>query len=268
MDTVLKIGSSSNQVDIHPFGATVIGWKYNNVDLLFLSSKAITDGSKAIRGGIPICFPQFGPWTAGPQHGFARSKPWKLTKKDDNTAVAILQHDDETLKLWPYNFEFIYTIKVLEDKKLSFQMEVHNKSEKEFDFTFCFHTYFNVPDVKKCAIEGLKDLEYIDKVKGGAKTNESRPKVTISDSTDSIYLSAPDVITLHGAQNGHSIQIKKSGIKDVVVWNPWIENAKKMSDFGDEGYTNMVCVEPANAIDRVVIKPESSWVGKVELEVV
>eukprot|EP00096_Caligus_rogercresseyi_P003182 TRINITY_DN1583_c0_g1_i1.p1 TRINITY_DN1583_c0_g1~~TRINITY_DN1583_c0_g1_i1.p1 ORF type:complete len:269 (-),score=61.91 TRINITY_DN1583_c0_g1_i1:27-833(-) len=267
MDSVLSIGTDSNQVRIHPFGATVIGWKCRGEELLFLSSKAITDGSKAIRGGIPLCFPQFGPWSAGPQHGFARSKSWKLSKADENTVIAELEEDEDTLKLWPYRFLFRYTVKIVGDKKVSFQMDVTNRSDKEFDFTFCFHTYFKVPEVTKCSVEGFHDLEFIDKVKGGEKGRETRSRVTIPGSTDTIYLSAPNALTLHEAMGGLSIKISKTGLKDAVLWNPWIENAKKMSDFGDDEYSNMVCVEPANAIERISVSPGDSWTSSVELEV-
>jgi len=132
---------------------------------IFCSKKAVMDGTKAIRGGIPICFPAFGPWTYGPQHGFARnSKDWKVhhePKVNVNTGdvelVLELKDTEETRKVWDKKFTLTYKI-TLKEKTLDLKVNVKNDGEDEFDMTFCFHTYFTTSNLPSVGISDPKAL--------------------------------------------------------------------------------------------------------------
>lgn len=136
--------------------------------MLFVSEKAILDGTKAIRGGIPLVFPKFGPWELGPQHGFARISQWKVAEepKEENgetSAVFVLEDSENTRKMWSYRFKLLYEVTVGKHN-LKMTITAENKDEKPFEFTTLLHTYFRVPDVTKTTVSGLTGLTYVDKV--------------------------------------------------------------------------------------------------------
>jgi glucose-6-phosphate 1-epimerase len=112
------------------------------------SDKSIFEPGKAIRGGIPIVWPQFGPGPL-PQHGFARVKPWRVGKKSTSGGLSVelhLSHDDDTLKIWPYKFNLTLTIS-LGEHSLSQELTVDNQDDQTFEFTALFHTYFKVDSI-------------------------------------------------------------------------------------------------------------------------
>ncbi|KAI8091128.1 P-loop containing nucleoside triphosphate hydrolase protein [Gilbertella persicaria] len=244
------------------------------VERIFVSKLAKRDGSKAIRGGIPICFPIFGTKEkiALPQHGFARNNYWEyLGIVTDNDEVAVrfglkdTQIPQEARNAWPHSFRLIYTV-TLSSKSLKTFCQLKNEDEDTFEFNTLLHTYFSVPDVTKSAVNGLSSCEYTDKVEGGAKVTETNEKVTIASEVDRVYKKVPDNVTLE-VGNGSVIQIEKSNLKDTVVWNPWIEKAKGMGDFDDEEYKNMICVEAGSVADWVALAGGQTWTAGQTLTV-
>jgi len=272
---------AGTECKVHLFGATVVGWSVVGQENIFVSSLAKTDGSKAIRGGIPICFPAFGPWEHGAQHGFARSSWWTLesgpssgTATGDVKAVFTLTDSEETRRAWDFKFKLTYTI-TLKAKALVLDVSLANESDKDMEITFALHTYFSVPEVKEAAVEGLKGLTYVDKTDNGAEKLENGEEVKIVGFTDRVYKKSPDECVLKGLADGRSILLTKviiclivayvsvflkANIADTVVWNPWQDNAAKMSDFGDKEYPKMICVEAAQASSKAVVKAK----GKLE----
>ncbi|ORZ02656.1 galactose mutarotase-like domain-containing protein [Syncephalastrum racemosum] len=259
---------SGAKVEIALFGATVTSWSVDGKERLFVSEKAVRDGSKAIRGGIPLVFPIFGTKEKIqlPQHGFARNSYWEyigLLTDNDEVAVRFAlkdnQLDSQLRKGWPHSFRLTYTV-TLTAKSLKTVLVVKNEDEDTFEFNTLLHTYFRIPDISKVAVEGLTDRKYIDKVENAAVSTEERAKVTIASEVDRIYCDAPD--SLHLYYGGpDSIAIEKTGLKDTVVWNPWIEKSKGMGDFGDEEYHNMVCVEVGSVADWVKLGGGATWTG-------
>ncbi len=160
MPEVLKLQHGQfrdTSCSVNLFGATVVSWIVDGAENIFVSSKAKTDGSKAIRGGVPVCFPQFGPWEFGAQHGFARdSADWKAAdggvtvdpKSGDASVTLVLTDSDATRAKWNHGFRFTYTI-TLKPRELRFGVSVANTGESTWDFTLALHTYFKVPDVTK-----------------------------------------------------------------------------------------------------------------------
>ncbi|KAI9245310.1 P-loop containing nucleoside triphosphate hydrolase protein [Sporodiniella umbellata] len=239
------------------------------------SSKAKRDGSKAIRGGIPICFPIFGTKDTIdlPQHGFARNTYWKELEleSDDNQTTVQLELKEahislEARKAWPHSFHLVYTV-TLTAKTLKTHLNLKNESQEAFEFNTLLHTYFRVPESTNSQVQGLISSEYIDKVNGGDNNVEKNDKVTISQEVDRVYKNVQDKLLLE-VGDGTSIGIEKKNLKDTVVWNPWIEKAKSMADFGDEEYKNMICVEAGSVAEWVKLPAGQSWVAGQDLTVV
>lgn len=95
---------SGDSVQVYLYGATVTSWKTSDgTERLFLSTAAVLDGSKPIRGGVPIVFPVFGPppkdhpTSQLPQHGFARNSNWEFlgSSSSENTSTKA----DDSVKL-------------------------------------------------------------------------------------------------------------------------------------------------------------------------
>jgi len=258
-------GSGKASATIAYNGATVTSWKILDQEMLFVSPKHVYSVGKAVRGGIPVVFPQFGPGPL-PQHGFARSKLWKqgeLTMNKSNGDVSIKFHlteDEETLKVWPYKFELILTVKLL-GTSLSQQLTIINKDEKDFTFTTLLHSYFNVDSIEKVNIFGLQGVNYIDKVDSGKIKTEENKSISISSETDRVYINGgANSVTINDKGNAE-ILIKTSGFNDFVVWNPWAEKAKAMADLGEENYRKFVCVEAGSVAEPVPLKAGQTWNG-------
>ena len=260
----LKHGSGNSSLTVVPFGGTIISWIVDGQELIFVSKKAVLDGSKAIRGGVPICFPNFGPWTYGAQHGFARtSKDWKPSEpKVDVTSGDVeltleLKDSDETRQIWDKKFSFLYKI-TLKEKSVELDVLVKNEGTEEFDLTFCFHTYFCTSDLSEIQITDLKGLSYTDKTQDGGKIAiEENDVVSIQGFTDRVYANAPDQISVKTGQS-KALKLTKSGLADWVVWNPY-ETAAKMSDMHENGYLEFVCVEATQATKRIVVESGETW---------
>ncbi|XP_062577784.1 uncharacterized protein LOC134239619 [Saccostrea cucullata] len=256
---VLKLNDITD-VSVHLHGATIISWKCNAQEVLFVSKNALFDNKKAIRGGIPLVFPCFGPWEKGPQHGFARIKRWRKESepKQNNGRASMsfsLEDDEETRKMWDYRFKLVYNVD-LGENDLKLTLTVNNNDSKAFDFTTLMHTYFRCPDIADVRIHGLEGLQYNDKVEGGKVSTEERKIVSVYKNYDRVYMKCgADKVCVEGLGDGKkSVNLVLSNLPDVVVWNPWEDKAKAMSDFGDEEYKTMICVE-AGSVSQSVTAP-------------
>jgi len=251
-DLVVLDRGDDTTVTVHLFGATLISWKIKGEEQIFVSSLSKYDNKKAIRGGIPIVFPQFGPWELGPQHGFARISRWTLsqaptiTSSNDVICTLTLEDTEETRKMWNHKFRLSYTITLKEDS-VETGFKVENTGAEEFTFTCLLHTYFKVDDVTKVSISGLKGCDYTDKVKN-AQGEDMRDEVLVLENVDSVYEATADEHVVSNTRGGRSIKISKVNLPDTVVWNPWKEKAAAMADFGDDEYPNMLCVEAGQVV--------------------
>uniref|UniRef100_A0AAV1VEJ1 glucose-6-phosphate 1-epimerase n=1 Tax=Peronospora matthiolae TaxID=2874970 RepID=A0AAV1VEJ1_9STRA len=267
---------SGSCAEINLYGATVTSFYAANEperNVLFVSRHAVLDGRKPIRGGIPLVFPVFGAAKGFPNHGFARNFKWKATqveqsgRSDDehpSTATFVLESSDEIKAMYPYDVTLVYDVKLFANELIT-ALSVQNKSEQEVTFHALLHTYLSVDDVRegRVRVEGLKGLRYFDKVlaEAGDKT-EQTDALTVEQETDRIYMNAPSSVVVRMQRLDDKKQqvvtidkmacLKSSSTSgdlvsqkvDVVVWNPWINKAKSMSDFGDDEYSTMLCVEP------------------------
>lgn len=249
---ISKPGVCTGSVYLH--GAHVTAWRPEGAEeVLWLSEKSAWQGDKPIRGGVPVCFPWFGPrnskdYPDSPMHGFARFKAWDLESVTDSpagvTVVLRLQNDAATMALWPVPFTLRHRITF--GRELQMALEFANKSDAAVTFEEAQHTYFSVGDVRQVRISGLEGRRYIDKT-DGFQEKQQAGDVTITAETDRVYLSTPDPITITDPVKRRRILIHKENSLATVIWNPWIAKAKAMADFGDEEWPGMLCAETASA---------------------
>ncbi|KIY71637.1 galactose mutarotase-like protein [Cylindrobasidium torrendii FP15055 ss-10] len=263
------------------YGATVISWKSPD-ERLFLSSKAILDGSKAVRGGIPVVFPCFGPpshpdHTRLSQHGFARSTLWSWGGvTEDNEKVVVvklaLEPTEAIRAVYDKPFKLTYVVSLFESD-LKTELHVENTSgsslqaPEPFEFQALFHTYIRAPS-KDALVSPLTSLSYFDKTeateegRATAKT-ETRSGVDVTKFTDSVYENAPGSYDVKWP--GGALHISAKGLKDVVVWNPQAEGGSTMGDMEAGGWDHFVCVEPGTVRGFAKVAPGETWVGEQTL---
>jgi glucose-6-phosphate 1-epimerase len=250
--------------DIHRHGAHVMSWRPvpDGEERLFLSSTSEFAPGAAIRGGVPVIFPQFAAEGPLPRHGFARTMSWGLGgigRASNGMAEAdfVLRDSNETHAIWDTEFVAIATIRILGDQ-LAITLSVENIGEAPFTFTAALHTYLRVSDVQKVAIIGLKGAKF--RVAGDrALILDDRDQLRIDGPIDRVYVDAPSRIELRDAP--HSMLIQAEGFPDAVVWNPGAEAAASLTDLEAGGEKRFVCIEAAVIDQPVVLGPRRRWTG-------
>ncbi|MEJ2414144.1 MAG: D-hexose-6-phosphate mutarotase [Sulfurimonas sp.] len=234
--------------------------------LLWLSEISEYKKGKAIRGGVPICWPSFGNNNPQlPQHGFARVMMWRCDKVDEidpyTTKVTFsLQDSQESRVLWDYIFQVKYVITI--GKTLHLELQTTNLDTKPFTLSQAFHTYFQISSIEDVFIEGLEEKTYLDALT--LKSELQDGSITFNGEVDRVYQGVDDEIILNDAK--HQVHIQNSGSKSVVVWNPWIKKCASMSAMQPEAYKEFVCIESANAYeDKRELQPQSSHTLKAVL---
>jgi glucose-6-phosphate 1-epimerase len=215
--------------------------------ILFLSQCSRFNSNDPIRGGVPVIFPWFGPKDNLGQHGFARIKDWELKEfapaADGRVSVRFqLPESPEAANLPKHRVEFI----VIVDEKLTMEFVVENNSNETFTYEDCLHTYFEVSDISAVSIKGLKGANYLDKVENFAEKTETNDVIRISSEVDRVYLNTRSTVEILDEALKRRIIVEKEGSDSTVVWNPWIAKAQQLSDFGNDEYQRMVCVESGN----------------------
>jgi glucose-6-phosphate 1-epimerase len=239
-------------------GAQLLTWTPTGQEpVVWLSPKAKFAPGKSARGGVPVCWPWFGPHAseaAFPAHGFARAAPWDVVeaaaREDGSHRLSFrLRRGESDAALWPCAtpLEIRYTLGLA----LEIELITRNDSPEHLSLAEALHTYFAVGDVRDIRIEGLDGTEYIDKVDGGQRKQQAGP-VAIAGEVDRVYLGTEADCLIVDPVFKRRVRVEKRGSRSTVVWNPWAEKAAKMGDFVEEGYLGMVCVESANAADDAV----------------
>lgn len=218
-------------------------------DALFVSEKSLFEPGKAIRGGIPVCWPWFGPHPTDsslPLHGFIRTLRWRVAGErdsaDSSEVTLECRSTDATKKLWPHDFRVTLAVSV--GANLTLTLATHNEGSEPFAVADAFHTYFRVGDIDRASVRGLANVSYDDRL-GEPCVRAQDGDVTITGETNRIYHS-PAACDIVDPSLGRTITVGKESFPETVVWNPWIERAKAMADFGDDEYRSMLCVEAAS----------------------
>jgi len=260
---VVTLDGPFGRATVHEHGAHVTSWvPAGDEEAIFTSRLARLDGRSAIRGGVPVIFPQFGP---GPitKHGFARSARWRLAAHGTEGGAPWvrldLADDDATRALWPHEFQAQLTVRA--ERALALSLAITNTGDVPFAFTGALHTYLRVADVTRVRVRGLEGVRLRDQLAGGAERVEKETGVRIEGPVDRVYVDARGPIAVVDEAAGRTLRLTARGFPDVVLWNPWVEGARAFDDMDDEEWRAMLCVEAAAIATPVTLAPGARWDG-------
>ena len=245
--------------EVYLQGAHVTRWQPRGAKpVLFVASRAVYAPGKAIRGGVPLIFPWFGPHATDkskPMHGFARARPWRVTATDsapDGTVTLELglDDDDATRALWPHPFRARYRVTV--GDTLTMALDVVNTGSAPFTFEAALHTYLTVGDVRTAGVRGLEHTLFIDKVDGMTRKRLGAEPLVLTGETDRVFLATRASCVVEDPGLRRRLRVDKTGSASTVVWNPWAAKCAEMADMGPDDWRSMICVETANAADDAV----------------
>ena len=245
-------------------GAHIVSWRPKDQaePVVWVSDAAKYGAGKSIRGGVPVCWPWFGPHAseAGfPGHGYARTVMWQVvetgTSATGDTEIALTLVDTEqTRAQWPHPTRVELRASV--GRALKVELATTNEGGQAFELGEALHTYFRIGDIGDVRVTGLDACTYLDKVENFARKRQDGA-VSFTGEVDRVYVDTEAECVIEDPRLGRRIRIAKTGSRSTVVWTPWVEKAEKMGDFGpgksgQGGWREMVCVESGNALDNVV----------------
>lgn len=249
-------------------GAHVVSWiPAGGEERLYLSETAdIGVPGKAVRGGVPVIFPQFAGRGNLPKHGFARNLPWEkpeLRTGEDYAMLSLsLQDSEDTRAIWPHAFNVELSVSV-SGQRLDLEFEVSNLGQAPFSFTTALHTYLRVKEVEEAQLEGLNGCVYTDCLKGGERKIDTGVFLAIEAETDRIYHEIKRPLLLR--EPHRCLGVYSENMPDAVVWNPWETGIRGISDMPDKDFRRMLCVEAGVVEDPQSLQPGESWWGRQTL---
>jgi len=253
----LRIACSEAEADIYLHGAQVTSWRpADTEEVIFLSDHSRFEDGKAIRGGIPICFPWFRAKADDPKapaHGFVRTKAWQLDsiQQEQGSVVVTLstENDETTQRWWPQEFRIEHRITVGAELKL--ELTVTNMDSGPFLFEEALHTYHRVGEIDQIRVAGLDGAAYLDNTDANREKMQ-RGDIVMTQPTDNAYLNTQSALELIDPALRRRIRIVKSGSRSTVAWNPWESGAKALADLGDDEWPRFACVEASNILGCAV----------------
>ncbi|HYP99787.1 MAG TPA: D-hexose-6-phosphate mutarotase [Polyangiaceae bacterium] len=258
----VRVETASGSGLVYLQGAHVAAWQPAGQEaVIWMSENAAYAPGKALRGGVPICFPWFGPHVEHkefPAHGFARTRNFEYRgARRDASGRTELEFDlnsDDATRAW-FPFDFSARLRVAFGQTLSLNFAVTNRDAHPFTFEEALHSYFAVSDVTRTCVRGLEGARYVDKVREQAVFTEGPRELRFVAETDRVYESS-SACTIEDRDARRSLVIAKENSGATVVWNPWRERAAQMSDLGATAWPGMLCVESANVgKSRVTLSP-------------
>ena len=256
--------------EIFLYGAHLSSWiPAGGEERLFLSQASEFRPGAAIRGGVPVIFPQFSGLGPLPRHGFARVSPWKFggvqaAGEGGLLARFSLGETAASHAVWPHPFRAWLEVAV-GGRQLSITLRVENSGEAPFQFTAALHTYLRVGEISAVRLGGLGGVPYLDNAAGMAPDVQDRPWLDFPGEVDRIYLSPPGPLGLE--ESGRlALRVSAAGFPDVVAWNPGPAKAAGLADLEPEGWRRFVCVEAAAAGAPVSLEPGDTWQASQILE--
>jgi len=253
----LEFSNDKSHLKLTLQGAHIFDFQVHGKEpLLFLSETARFKKGVPIRGGIPICWPWFGPHETNknlPNHGFARIMPWTHTKTEcinsGRTEISLaLNSSTETLKLWPYAFEL--SLEIVMSDVLEVSLITHNVGTTTFELTQALHTYLKIDDVLHTSVNGLDATKYYNKV-NDTYNNTQEGELHFSEEVDRVYCEVKKPLLIKGEKDSFCVETK--GSSTVVIWNPGKELVQKMPDLSS--YKQMLCIESSNTLaDKVLLQ--------------
>lgn len=264
---VLEVENRFATAKITNHGASVLSYVPKQgpsaeIDLLWVSDQAVFDGSKPVRGGIPVCWPWFGKAEDPelPAHGFVRNRVWQVEQvsnlENGVTEVVLSTHsDDASLAIWPHAFDL--TLRVEIGEKLTMTLISHNPNAYDISITEAFHSYFNVADCREVEVVGLEGSRVLDKLTDADAFIQQGP-VRIHPPIDNVYLEQAGEVSFADVSRNRRILVEKNNGRSTVVWNPGAEGVRAFQDIDDNAWQGMLCVEAGNVLDNAVVIPAES----------
>lgn len=267
MDVIRLTHPSGSTAQVHLHGAHVTSWvPAGGSEALFVSRASRFGPGTAIRGGVPIIFPQFAELGPLPKHGFARTQPWERVDVADARATLRLRDSEQTRAIWPHAFLAEFTVE-LQAAQIAMRLAVTNTDGEPFAFTAALHTYLRVADAYRASVGGLRALEYRDKVRDGKTFVEKDAELRIHGEIDRVYMNAPSTLHLRDPAGDRTIRIRAEGFADAVVWNPGTHGAAEFPDMEADEASEMLCVEAAEATAPIRLTPGEVWHSAQVLEI-
>ncbi|WP_363800651.1 D-hexose-6-phosphate mutarotase [Lysobacter firmicutimachus] len=263
-DAPLRLaGPADSEALATAFGAQLLSWRCRGRERLYLSPRADFSGT-AIRGGVPVIFPQFAARGPGPRHGFARTRDWRVLPTDARIPrlAFALDDDDATRALWPHRFQAVLEAEA-EPDRLHIGLSVRNRGDEAFEFTVALHTYLRVDDLAGARLHGLEDRPYLDSVAGGRACAAAGAPLRFDGELDRLYPQARAPLRL--CDGAHVLRVEAHGFADAVVWNPGAALAAGLGDLGEGEQGRFVCVEAGCIAEPVRLAPGASWRGRQSL---
>ena len=261
----LAVGDGASAV-VTQHGAHLVSWiPAGGAERLYLSERSLYTTGTAIRGGVPVVFPQFSGLGPLPRHGFARTCEWSITETRSGPDFAVanlrLTDSDATRALWPHAFAAELTV-AIGGNRLDIELEVENPGKDTLRFTCALHTYLRVAEVETVRLEGLRGLRFRDQTRGSERL-DGADSVTVSAEVDRIYFGPTKTLLLREPKR--SLGIQAEALPDVGVWNPWEEKCALLGDMPPDGFRRMLCVEAAAVGTPIALSPGESWWGRQTL---
>ncbi len=253
----IRVTAPSASADIYLQGAQITSWQpAGEKEVLFLSQQSHWQDGRAIRGGIPVCFPWFRSKAddpTAPAHGFVRTKEWRLesVRAEGETVVVTCSTEDDksTQRWWPHAFRLVHVLSI--GSSLRLQLVVTNTGQTPFRFEEALHTYFRVSQAEGISVRGLEGASYLDNVDGNRQKTQSGYLV-FTGKTDNAYLDVHGAAELIDPAGRRTIRTEKENSATTVIWNPWQEGAASLSDLGDEEWQQFACVESSNILGSAI----------------
>lgn len=249
-----EVRTGRSVAEVYDYGAHVWSWALDGEAVLWTSARSLFEHEKALRGGVPICWPWFGPGRPGnlsPAHGFARISDWTLTElveRTDATALTYTLTPSEAPDALPWE-DWTVTYEVNVGDTLELAITVANQGTTTFSYEVALHTYLRVGDVRQVSVGGLDGASYIDKVTGQRERQVG--DIAITAETDRVYNRSGQIVVSDPVL-GRRLLISTQGAADTVVWNPWVAKSAAMPDFGDDEWRGMLCIEAGNVLESAV----------------
>ncbi|WP_296271049.1 D-hexose-6-phosphate mutarotase [Pseudomonas sp. UBA6323] len=265
--TCWRIRAAGSELLVAQQGAQILGYQQGEQPpLIWLSPDAAYQRGQSVRGGVPLCWPWFGDLRRNPQavqahyqleqapaHGLVRTLDWELLSIDEEDDAVTLRFAYDTrnqpLEGWPRDVGLTFVVRVAQD--LGMSLETHNRGTEPLTLSQALHSYFAVSDVRQVSVEGLQSCRYIDTLQDWQELRQQDAPVFDAE-TDRIYLDTAARLSIVDPGWRRRIHLDTRGSRSAVLWNPWIEKARRLSQFPDDAWQDMLCIETANVLEDVV----------------
>jgi len=250
----VRVTTPSASAEIYLHGAQITSWQpAGAAEVIFLSARSHWQDGRAIRGGIPICFPWFrakADDAQAPAHGFVRTREWRLdsvTTEEDGAVIVTCSTESDALtrRWWPHEFRIVHRVTI--GRTLGLELTATNTGAAILSFEEALHTYFRVGEARNVRVRGLDQVMYLDNTDGNREKIQSGD-VVFGGATDNAYLNAHGAVELVDPATHRALRTDKENSATTVVWNPWQQGAASLADLGDDEWQWMACVEASNIL--------------------